>query len=299
MTSVLSQVNGRKTLITLPESGGGSAYLYTDAVFVSKNIAVSGDGSVSSPFKTIQEAVNYFGIPISAADYQRRCCIYVLDSGTYTENLIIPHRNITIFGNGLKISGNITREIDDNLEFGISSSAMRARFALIGLGRTSRDTHTGYISGILLTGSYSEQIRTGGIGFTTHDTYFECVRIEGTLNYNSSVGQSVHYFQGCRIVGQVNGTGILFLQRASDTRFDSGFAAVTFVNVENCQFNGTALSTAGFTYEQGLRDVQFAAGTVFTVNSAGQTVYANAVTNKQLSNVTFAVNTPAVSRIDV
>lgn len=66
---------------------------------------------LNSPYKTIQAAINHFEQPISAEDYQRKIIIKVIDPGIYTESLIIPNRSITIYGPGVTINGNITREV--------------------------------------------------------------------------------------------------------------------------------------------------------------------------------------------
>lgn len=271
-------------------------YLYSEVVYVSKNIATSGNGTLGTPFKTIQEGINYFGLPINAADYQRRCKVVILDSGVYTENLIIPHRAITIEGNGVTISGNITREIDDNLEFAVSSSTFRARFSMIGSGVTARDSHTGFINGIRVTGNYSAVIRSGGVGFTTHDTYWQGVRLDGTFTTAVDIGNESTYLIGCRMVGVVSGGTSLYLQRVINTQFDAAVACYFWVNFDTVTFLSTTLSGSSSVVEQGWKDVVFATGTTFTF-PAGQTIAVNDETYQNiLKNVTFT-NVPTYSNL--
>jgi len=270
--------------------------------YVDKDTASTNqDGSIQNPYDSIQDAVNAIGAATSAATFQEAHEI-IVNSGTYTENLTIPHRALTITGRGVKIDGNILREIADEEEFGVSSSTWRACLTLNGMTGT-RDTHNGNRQGIRVTGTYTEAVKSGMTGYTTHDLAFFGARIDGAITIGADVGNTVTYVVNSRLDGDF--TGSIYLQKAHKSQFNGATVNLSYViYMEDVEFNGagaTAINTSYFTdgSAQGrIINCVLYQTTTWTVDQAAQTVRTDSVTYNTLKNVTWVTNTPTISILD-
>jgi len=264
--------------------GGGLGGDYWAYVMPS-HPAAADDGDLATPFVTIQAAIDVWGAPTDAAEYQMDLHIFV-EPGTYTENLLVPHRGLTIHGEGVVINGNITRQVSVEEEFGVSSNVWRGGFTLDGGdGIDGQDNHQVSRLGVRLTGNYECQITPGGTGNTTHDTCFRGAHIVGTVKSwdgtygGPSTGTEVLYLDGVRIDGEVEGRNF-YCQRWSRVQFGGGpwdppFPAILVnyaILLRDVYFWGGGGSVftvqggfdGGAGDEGGWADVWFQNGTVFT-----------------------------------
>ena len=105
---------------TLGGGGGGSNVSIEDIRYVAKTATFTGtaDGTFNKPFATIQEAIDYFGVPVSQADFNRQVQIQVLDRAGYTEVITLTTRRYNFVFAGGTVNGNWTQNIDNALKFG-------------------------------------------------------------------------------------------------------------------------------------------------------------------------------------
>jgi hypothetical protein len=283
-------------LITTP---GVLSFAYTDTAFVSQNFTgVTSTGAINAPFATIQAAINHFGQPTTAADYQRSILIIVLDSGTYTENLTIPAaRTITIRGTGLTINGSITRYVAAELEFGVASSTFRSCFTLEG-SIDAEDFHQTTRNGIRVTGTYRCQVASGYTGNTTHDTCFIGTEIDGTITSDDgvvnsaapAVGNEILYVYGSYLQGNIEGR-YFYCQRWRRSSIASTSMIVGWIVMfDEIEFNPGSASTA-FALTVAQEFYNF-------VNNSGVSNYYNFIDSVFTSTTTLTVSVAQQIRLD-
>lgn len=88
--------------------------------YVAKSSIVSGtrDGTFNKPFQTIQQAIDYWGVPQTQQEYTLPKTINVIDTETYTENITYYTGNYTFNFLAASIQGNITWQIDNAERYG-------------------------------------------------------------------------------------------------------------------------------------------------------------------------------------
>lgn len=156
-------------------AGAGATIASTDKFYVDGTLGNDGtaDGTMGKPFKTIQACLNFIGQPVTKADYMRTIEVYISDAltsgignspqtwnGVYEENLVVPSRSITFFGDGVKIGnngasvgfGNILKEYSKSRSFGCSSSDFRPCTTFNG-AMNVRDTHNRLRRGMHIGGT--------------------------------------------------------------------------------------------------------------------------------------------------
>jgi hypothetical protein len=177
------QDNGSTTNWTNLGAGGGGGGAnqvpqFTDEYFID---AVNGNDTTaltdpSKPFQTIQACLNMLGHPVSMQDQARKIKINIKGAhsavegtnsngstgfdGIYEENLWVPSRRVTFYGDGVKIGnrllntgyGHILQEVSEGRRFGIGSSEQRFTMEFAG-SLTSRDSHNRLASGMHVAGS--------------------------------------------------------------------------------------------------------------------------------------------------
>lgn len=281
-------------------SGGGGILPFDNAVFVLPgHPSAVDDTDPATPFVTLQGAIDYFGPPTDAAEYSTSCIIYAA-SGTYTEDLDVPHRALTIVGFGITIDGSITRYISEEEEFGVSSSTWRGCLSLIG-AVDARDNHNVSRIGIRVNGDYECQITPGGTGNTTHDTCFIGTHFEADVKswdgvLGSNTGTDVLYLTDCRVDGNIEGRNF-YCQRWKDCQLRGNIIIGTVVNFRTLEIRSalieihSSLTLSGY---MGIRDTLFRSAFNMDVKSAGQTMRLDAYSNYWLkANVTQIGNVPA------
>lgn len=95
-----------------------------DLLYVAQTAIVTGtrDGSWDAPFEFIQDAVDAYGAPVDAADYNRQATIQILDKAVYSENVVLGTRRYSFVFPGGTPTGSWTMNIDNALRFGSSFS---------------------------------------------------------------------------------------------------------------------------------------------------------------------------------
>lgn len=302
---------------TVREYGG-----YEQVLFVDGNTSLAaGDqvGTAESPYATIQQALDEIGQPASAAEYQMLCVVRVAPA-TYTENLTVPHRAIVIEGYRVKISGNITREIGDEYEYGVSSSTWRGCLALIG-NVDARDNHQAHRYGIQVTGNYRCKVEAGKTGSTTHDTYFCSTKIDGTVTADdgvvnggaASVGTEVLYLDRVQLGGTNVEGRTFYCQRWNSVMVNVPTLTIgTFGLITECQFedgdvwggfSAMTISAGGYTdppYHEAFtfQDCTFRQVTLNTTTS-GKSLRIDASSYYWWrSGVTLGTNPPTVTLVE-
>lgn len=291
---------------------------FTDTVYVAKSTTIPSaqqTGSSDNPFSTIQAVLTYFGQPTSAADYQRRILIDIVEGGTYTENLTVPHRAITLRGQGITINGNITREISDEKEYGVSSSVFRGCLTLYGK-IDARDNHNATRLAIKVTGNYRCKVISGETGSTTHDTCFVGTVIEGTCTADDgvvnggapSVGTEVLYAYDTIFKNTIEGRTFYCQRWRNSQIYTSSMIVGTIVMFEDVHFmngdvwsgfNPLVVSTNSFTdtpYNEVYNFINcFFKSTTIDMRSGGHTVRFDCVSlTDWLINGTWGTNAPTV-----
>lgn len=299
-----------QTAIAELAEGHSPEFLFTDILYVDKDTIVATEnqeGSLSKPYATIQQALTALGQPTSAADFQRNILIDIITSGTYTEDLTVPHRAITIRGRGITIDGNITRQISDQKEYSTSSSVWRGTLSLVGFEANARDNHQLNRQGIKVTGNYQCSVISGETGNTTHDTMFFHTRIDGQVILDSGIGTEVFYTYKSRFNGDIDGAS-LYWQRCNDCQISADnvligwliqFDKVTFINGDIWSgYTDINLTVNNFDEEElnitnsNFKSVNLTVGT-------GKTIKIDAVTLSSWNDeVTYVTNTPTVSYLD-
>lgn len=197
----------------------------------------TGDGSFSNPWATPGKLWTAIGQPTSAAEYQYRFRAYFAP-GEYTlvGTEIVPYRSIQHLVGGCTFTGNVTQEIADEYEYGVSSSLFRAVASFHGQA-FGNNNHPAKQTGFIITGNLHLQIESGKTGSTTHDRIVTNTYITGNLSEGASTGTSVTYLHNCRIGGSVTGTSYYF-QEVNNCRFmGTDFDANYIVNIRDCQFS--------------------------------------------------------------
>ena len=187
-------------------------YPSTSKYFVDGELGVdaTATGNWDKPYKTIQACLDAIGQPRNTQDFKKHIEIHISDklsaplSGTgwnaiYTENLVFPHRCITVYGKGVKIDGTITREISEGREWVTPSADFRGCITFMGLLNT-RDSHNRLRNGFHIGGTFRtkviqrsiSQIVGDGVNKVTVDvaTPYQIdvgikVFISSTTNYNT------------------------------------------------------------------------------------------------------------------
>lgn len=230
-------------------AAAGFSGAYTHVHYVDIGAAGPGTGTLADPYPTIKAALDAIGQPADAAEFQENHVIEVLSvGGNFADNLTVPHRAITIMGRGFTISGNITREISNEKEYGVSSSVWRGTLSIVSTGIVdARDTHQANRQAIKITGNYRCKVIAGETGSTTHDTFLCGVDVQGTFTADDGVVNG-----GAPSVG----TDVLY---AWYTRFQNVVEGRTFY----CQrWKNSSVSTSTFIVSSVImfEDVAFANG---------------------------------------
>lgn len=129
-----------------PNTSAGSDLSIEDIRYVASSATFTGtaDGTFDKPFATIQEAIDFFGTPVSQADFNRQVQIQVLDRATYAEALTLTTRRYNFVFAGGTVSGNWTMNIDGALRFGSSS------FPRVDIYSNTRNSGTSIIGNFLI-----------------------------------------------------------------------------------------------------------------------------------------------------
>lgn len=247
----------------------------------------TGTGSFNYPFQTIQKALDTIGQPVTKADYMQHFEIYIRDShssgvgsapqtwnGVYEENLTVPMRSITIYGNGVKIGnnagsgfGNILKEYSSSRRFGAGSSDFRPALTFIG-GMNVRDTHNRLRNGIHIGGNCRtailkrnfDSIQGDGVNkITVHITSGQFaypitvpstypteprirIAVNGTTNYNGTYDITAKIDTTTFEATRVSGTNASVALETSGSFFESDSAGASGVTHDaafvNCYMQG-------------------------------------------------------------
>jgi len=196
----------------------------------------TGDGSFSNPWATPGKLWTAIGQPTSAAEYQYRFRAYFAP-GEYTlvGTEIVPYRSIQHYVAGCTFTGNITQEIADEYEYGVSSSLFRAVASFHGQA-FGNNNHPAKQAGFIIDGNWHLQIESGKTGSTTHDRIVTNTYITGDMSEQAGTGTSVTYLKDVRIAGSVLGS--YYFQELDNCRFmGTDFDCSTIIKISDCQFS--------------------------------------------------------------
>jgi hypothetical protein len=280
----------------------------------------------SKPFKTIQACLNYLGQPITKSDYERHITIYLASyrsslpgsspgswNGVYEENLVVPNRNITMIGKGVKIGnnvgsgfGNILKEYSTSRRFGGGSADFRPCLTLIGLMNV-RDTHNRLRNGIHVGGTCRTSIirrnldsiqGNGSTQITVHvasgqflypitipTTYptepYIRINVSGTTNYNGNYDITSKVDDTTFVATRVSGTNINTNIETSGSFFESDNAGASGLSHDaafvNCYMQGAYTcddGTVNGAAPTAGTEVLFATGSRFFTGIEGRTILA-------------------------
>jgi hypothetical protein len=146
----LSQSIGIGTLGETNEGAGDLSIENIRYVASSATFTGTADGTFNKPFATIQDAINFYGVPTTQAEYLQNNIIEVIDSSVYTGNLLFPTGIWTLSFPNATIVGNVEWEVDNAERFG---STNQCQLSLI---RNTNTITTG------LTGNITVRRKAGG-----------------------------------------------------------------------------------------------------------------------------------------
>jgi len=220
------------------------------------------DGSIQSPFKAIQDALDFIGIPVDNAGNREHWTIFI-HPGFYDEDLVVPEsRIIALIGLGFWVLGdgasqyfnssttprNITINLNANTEFG---SNPRPSF-MIGSTCTPEcsSTHTTYSFGCIVSGDISWDVPAGALGSTTHEFQLHGARVVGSIFNPAGMGICNMYIEKSRV-----GDGTTAIQgistnivKAESTRFSGSLDLTSISRIDRCRLDGnvTTISIASY-----------------------------------------------------
>jgi hypothetical protein len=234
-------------------------------------------------FKTIQACLSAIGQPTGHIDAMRSIGIYISDNysaiaggtpatfdGCYPENLTVPCRKITIFGNGIKIGdngsglptgvGNVLKEYSTGRRFGASSSEFRPCLTFVGLCN-ARDSHQRLRNGFHVAGSCRtstirrnlSSIQGDGVNHITVEVaagqfYYPItvptlpdplirINVNNTTNYNGNYDITTKIDDTHFIATRVSGTNANVGIETSGRFFESDSAGAAGMSHDSCFIN--------------------------------------------------------------
>ena len=210
------------------------------------------DSDLSTPFSSIQSAINALGTPVNSTDQKKRYSL-LIESGEYDEDLIIPSgRRITFFclgaitlGDGA-VDANYVSTTARDITIDCTPSFGGRTTLTINVGGHSifgtRCTQAaGFdISGdLILTGSPTEEVAAA--------LRLDSVRIRGAIDGTALTALAVDlHFTNCRTDGNVSGQ-YLIAQNIRDSGFHGNVSIYSFIHITASRFNGdiTVINTPG------------------------------------------------------
>ena len=307
---------------------GLNAGTATDKYYVDGEIGndLTADGSLALPFKTIQASLNFIGQPVSHKDAMRNFHIYVTNKhssiagfspqtfdGCYQENLTVPCRRITIFGNGVKLGengdgtgmGNILKEYSTGRRFGATSSELRPCLTLVGIANT-RDSHQRLRNGFHVGGSCRTSILKRNLDSVTGDGINKItvhvaagqfaypitvanypteprirIVVQGTTNYNATYDITAQINGTTFEATRISGTNANVGTDVVGTFFESDSAGASGVSHDSCFIN--TYMQGQYTCDDGTvngaaptagTEVLFSVGSRFYTGIEGRTILA-------------------------
>lgn len=213
----------------------------------------SDNGDPSTPFVTIQGAIDAFPAPTDAASELRRDMIFIA-AGKYDEDLVIgPARRTFLIGLGPITLGDgagtnfgsttprsITWNNDQAAEF---SEARPTLFVgTINWGGEASSTHTAYASSFDVTGGF---VLTETPGGTTCELHLQGVKCRGALDGSGLAASMVNcYFYRSLFDTTVEiPNGLLNI--AESCEFDGPTTMDTYCRLVNCEFDGVTTFATG------------------------------------------------------
>lgn len=256
-------------------SGSGNILPFRAGAWVDpSNPGAADDGNTSTPFVTIQGAINALqtnaqvasgGLPYTSTVQKQFQTVWVAP-GIYNEDVTVPAGLAWYFvamggvtlGNGAGSNlvstaplRNWTWEINGNTEpSSVGNVQIRPTLFLTTwpAGPTS-STHPGYASGWVISGEFRmTQTGIGAFAQSTTELHLNQVKVTGnvTKNYGllGSTGQMNCYFRHCFFDNPCDLTGGN-VQVAYDTEFDSTLSFNTYCRFSECELNGN-ITAANF-----------------------------------------------------
>jgi len=213
----------------------------------------SDNGDPSTPFVTIQGAIDAFPAPVDAASELRRDMILIA-AGKYNEDLVIgPARRTFLIGLGPVTLGDgagtnfgsttprsITWNNDQAAEF--SKARPTLFIGTINWGGEASSTHTAYASSFDITGGL---IMTETPGGTTTELHLQGVKIRGSVDASAA---PVSIFN-CYFYRSFFDTTVDFpngiLNIAESCEFDGPTTFASYCRCTQCEFDGNTNFTSG------------------------------------------------------
>lgn len=255
-------------------------------------------GYINAPFKTIQDALDYLGQPISNSDFSRVCIINIAP-GSYVEDLIVPCRPILLYGQGVIIDGNITQNIAADLKFGVSSSDYRPTLSISGHSlMDARTTHRSRVYGIEIRGNIQLQLESGFSGYqgTHHDIILSSVKVNGTLTDDNDTGGGIVYLNNFRIDGDVNGQNIE-MYYLNNGRFGGDINVKSWLENIRIDFRGNIVLNNILSSNKWI-DCSFVSGKILNVINAGLILNIDSLTSNNITDLTLSGETILFNLLD-
>ena len=256
------------SLSLLAGGGGGGSGLLQQVRYVSPNgPAVGADGSMASPYRTIQDAVDYVVAQSLPPASVREVWLIMIAPGTYDEDVVIDgtNRHIGLIGLGPWNLGlfagvnwaptGVPRNITWNVNAGNIDSIRHALMIgrALGFGE-GLGTHVSYNTTPRISGRII--VNDNILGGTTKELYvqaqvFDAGATGRSLDYAAGTGILNFYTWQSRYASAIDGTFTQpRLQIAEETRFDGLVNVTAWSRINYCQI------AAGLTCTIAAPDIQ-------------------------------------------
>lgn len=277
-----------------PAGGGGFYQSGIDVYVAPTHPDAVDDADLTTPFITIQGALNAIGVPASLAEQRTRYAIYV-EAGEYDEDLSIPEARIlnliamgpVVLGDGAgdfyqssTTPRNITYNVNQANEF------PNGPRPYLGIGTTQvqgsgRGVHNAYGSGWIISGTIIGNLSGGPADVSTHEIQLQQCFVQQGMDWSPNPGSGCNsYFDHCAIgptdedapaiVGTAGGASFRIVW-ANETIFGSPYGGgpadvvITFWNrFTHCNFTQDLVCTVGY-----VADPELAPGGMFGCEIAG------------------------------
>jgi hypothetical protein len=221
---------------------------YVDGLYGNDTTAT---GNLDKPFQTIQACLYAIGHTVDANDYYRKIELNIARHpllSEYTENLVFPHRWISVVAPGVRITGNITKLCSVARKYAVDSSTVRPCISFYGRPNAdARQNHPKIRDGLQIAGDIRTMAQVQSIASIQGNgtTVTVTVTSDG-FAYNAPVGQYINIsgttaYNGIKLIASRTGTQTF-------TFLDAGTGLESTGSFVECNVSGVASTTKDAVY---------------------------------------------------
>lgn len=264
--------------------------------YVDPNGSDLNNGTMTSPFQTIQFALDSFGAPVDAADERVRKQVIVA-SGAYDEDLTIPHSGVfiltcdgvatlgdaSLINNGSSVARTISWE---DQPFGGDFGQLRPTLVLNALTTAEpTSTHPSYVNGWTIS---------GGITLTTlssagsTELHMHNVKVIGQVNTTARAGSLGIFLSNVMLDSSLTafGAGTEILHRADRCEFDGLISVAQFGRMTYCEIGAGMTVTA-------TPSTSFRPAGMYSSRISG--TFTGVASSYLIDNITYNISSPTLA----